>query len=133
MDIDCETELEDVDCPLGSGGFGMVRLARWNNTLVAVKHLTYNSPKRDIIHDLRREVLVHQGLHFPFVVHLYGASTTKPNLCLVMEHARGGESCNTMQGGRDYRERIRALGRYGAINSLSNRTNEPVPFRDDPL
>ena len=88
-EIDCETEVVD-EGHLGTGGFGTVRLARWHDTLVAVKHITRISPKRDMVHDLRREVKVHYGLRFDFIVHLYGASTVRPNLCLVMERAPGG-------------------------------------------
>ena len=88
-EIDCDEELED-EGHLGTGGFGTVRLAKWNNTLVAVKYLTRTSPKRDLVHDLRREVTVHLKLRFDFVVLLYGACTVGHNLCLVMERAPGG-------------------------------------------
>ena len=88
-EIDCENDVVD-EGDLGTGGFGTVRLARWHDTLVAVKHITRISPKRDMVHDLRREVKVHHGLHFDFIVHLYGASTVGLNLCLVMERAPGG-------------------------------------------
>lgn len=88
-EIDCDKELEDEGL-LGTGGFGTVRLAKWNNTLVAVKYLTRASPKRDLVHDLRREVAVHLKLRFDFIVLLYGACTVGHNLCLVMERAPGG-------------------------------------------
>ena len=88
-EIDCDKELED-GASLDTGGFGTVRLAKWNNTDVAVKYLTRATPKRDLVDDLRREVTVHFKLRFDFIVLLYGACTVEPNLCLVMEWARGG-------------------------------------------
>eukprot|EP00903_Cladosiphon_okamuranus_P009442 g9002.t1 len=74
---------------LGSWGFGDVRTAKWKGADVAVKHLS-GGLRKDSVHALRKEVRVHSRLHFDFVALLYAASTTPPNLCLVLELASGG-------------------------------------------
>lgn len=79
------------DESLGSGAFSIVRPARWKGASVAVKLMKdSNSASPDTIHDLRKEVRVHERLHHEFITHLYGACTMKPNLWLVMEYARNG-------------------------------------------
>lgn len=91
VEIDADAELEDMEgAPLGIGGFGTVRMARWRESVVAVKYLTSASGSRDLIRSLRKEITVHQRLRYDFVVNLYGASTVKPHLCLVMELSRKG-------------------------------------------
>lgn len=75
---------------LGFGSFGKVRTARWRGAHVAVKDLTSNGIDSDDIRSLRKEMRLHASLHFEFVVHLYAASTVRPNFCLVMECAAEG-------------------------------------------
>ncbi|CAN0043578.1 unnamed protein product, partial [Scytosiphon promiscuus] len=74
---------------LGSGVYGEVRTAKWNETYVAVKHLLVGRLPDDTIRDLRKEVSLHSSLHFDFVTQLYAACTKLPDLCLVVELAPG--------------------------------------------
>lgn len=86
-----DVQFQDGTSPLGSGAFSTVKLARWEGTRVAVKMMNDSScASPDTIRTLRGEVRVHERLHHEFITHLFGACTMKPNLWLVMEHARKG-------------------------------------------
>lgn len=91
VEIDYDEDLDfEGSIRLGSGGFGEVRTAKWNESEVAVKHLLANGLHRDDIRALRKEIRIHSNLHFDHVVQLYAASTIAPHLCMVVEFASGG-------------------------------------------
>lgn len=93
-----ELELKEV---IGVGGFGKVHRAYWNNEEVAVK-AARQSPDEDI--DITRENVLQEAklfwsLKHENIVSLQGVCLKSPNLCLVMEFARGG-SLNRVLAGR---------------------------------
>lgn len=84
-----ELELEEV---IGVGGFGKVYRGYWNNQEVAVK-AARQDPDEDIsvtIENVRQEAKLFWLLDHPNIVTLKGVCLDEPNLCLVMEYARGG-------------------------------------------
>lgn len=93
-----ELDLEEV---IGVGGFGKVYRGFWHDQEVAVKAARQN-PDEDIdstLENVRQEAKLFWLLNNENIVSLIGVCLQKPNLCLVMEYARGG-SLNKVLAGR---------------------------------
>nr|CAD7594998.1 unnamed protein product [Timema genevievae] len=96
-----ELDLEEV---IGVGGFGKVYRGFWNNQEVAVKAARHD-PDEDIsvtLENVRQEAKLFWLLKHENIVALEGVCLQMPNLCLVMEYARGG-SLNRVLAGRKIR------------------------------
>ncbi|KAJ8881886.1 hypothetical protein PR048_018372 [Dryococelus australis] len=96
-----ELELDEV---IGVGGFGKVYRGFWNDQEVAVKAAMHN-PYEEI--SVTRENVAQEAKLFWLLKHenivaLEGVCLQLPNLCLVMEYARGG-SLNRVLVGRKIR------------------------------
>jgi len=91
-------KLEEV---IGLGGFGKVYRGIWRNTEVAVK-AALPDPGETVgtaVENMRREARLFWLLRHRNIIALLGACLKEPNLCLVMEYARGG-SLNRVLSGR---------------------------------
>lgn len=96
-----ELDLEEV---IGVGGFGKVYRGFWQNLEVAVK-AARQDPDEDIsvtLENVRQEAKLFWLLKHDNIVSLKGVCLHMPNLCLVMEYARGG-SLNRVLAGRKIR------------------------------
>ena len=96
-----ELDLEEV---IGVGGFGKVYRGFWRNQEVAVK-AARQDPDEDIsvtLENVRQEAKLFWLLKHENIVSLEGVCLQMPNLCLVMEYARGG-SLNRVLAGRKIR------------------------------
>lgn len=96
-----ELELEEV---IGVGGFGKVYRGYWNNKEVAVK-AARQDPDEDIsetVKNVKQEANLFWLLDNENIVSMLGVCLQIPNLCLVMEYARGG-SLNRVLMGRKIR------------------------------
>lgn len=84
-----ELKLEEV---IGVGGFGKVYLGYWKDEVVAVKAARQDA--NDDIEVIKESVLQEARLFWVLqhenIVSLKGVCLEAPNLCLVMEYARGG-------------------------------------------
>ncbi|XP_006122106.2 mitogen-activated protein kinase kinase kinase 21 isoform X2 [Pelodiscus sinensis] len=90
-------ELQEI---IGVGGFGKVYRATWRGREVAVK-AARQDPDEDILataESVRQEAKLFSMLKHPNIIELHGVCLREPNLCLVMEFARGG-SLNRALGG----------------------------------
>lgn len=100
-----ELELDDV---IGVGGFGKVYRGFWKDIEeVAVKVSRYD-PEEDIstaLANVSQEAKLFWLLNHPNIVALKGVCLEPPNLCLVMDYARGG-SLNRVLAGRQIRPNI---------------------------
>lgn len=90
-------ELQEV---IGVGGFGKVYRAIWKGQEVAVK-----AARQDIDEDImataesvKQEAKLFSMLKHPNIIELHGVSLQEPNLCLVMEFARGGPLNRALSG-----------------------------------
>ncbi|KAL0266705.1 UNVERIFIED_CONTAM: hypothetical protein PYX00_009180 [Menopon gallinae] len=102
-----ELELEEV---IGVGGFGKVYRGLWRNEEVAVKAARQDSDE-DItvtLENVRQEAKLFWLLKHENIVSLKGVCLEIPNLCLVMEYARGG-SLNRVLTGRKIRPDVLVL------------------------
>lgn len=93
-----ELSIEEL---IGVGGFGKVYRGIWRSQEVAVK-MARENVEEDIaitIEGVRKEAMLFSMLQHRNIVALLGACLTPPNLCLVMEYARGG-SLNRVLSGR---------------------------------
>lgn len=79
---------------VGRGAFGTVKRARWRNIDVAVKIIETPSEKQAFTTELKQLSRVSH----PNIVHLFGANTKPPMVCLVMEFAEGGSLYNVLHG-----------------------------------
>ncbi|NXP76729.1 M3K21 kinase, partial [Ramphastos sulfuratus] len=82
-------ELQEI---IGVGGFGKVYRATWQGREVAVK-AARQDPDEDITataESVRQEAKLFSMLRHPNIIALHGVCLREPNLCLVMEFARGG-------------------------------------------
>ena len=93
-----ELELEEV---IGVGGFGKVYRGTWHGDEVAVKAARQDSdePITTVIENVRQEAKLFWLLRHENIILLKGVCLEQPNLCLVMEYARGG-SLNRVLTGR---------------------------------
>ncbi|XP_004624895.1 mitogen-activated protein kinase kinase kinase 9 [Octodon degus] len=100
LEIDfAELTLEEI---IGIGGFGKVYRAFWVGDEVAVKAARYD-PDEDIsqtIENVRQEAKLFAMLKHPNIIALRGVCLKEPNLCLVMEFARGGPLNRVLSGKR---------------------------------
>uniref|UniRef100_A0A8C9G7J8 mitogen-activated protein kinase kinase kinase n=1 Tax=Pavo cristatus TaxID=9049 RepID=A0A8C9G7J8_PAVCR len=81
-------ELQEI---IGVGGFGKVYRATWCGREVAVK-AARQDPDEDITataESVRQEAKLFAMLRHPNIIALHGVCLREPNLCLVMEFARG--------------------------------------------
>ncbi|XP_055519596.1 mitogen-activated protein kinase kinase kinase 10 isoform X2 [Leucoraja erinacea] len=84
-----ELLLEEI---IGVGGFGKVYKGLWRGEEVAVK-AARQDPDEDIsvtAENVRKEGRLFGMLRHPNIILLKGLCLKEPNLCLVMEYARGG-------------------------------------------
>ncbi|KAG3256044.1 mitogen-activated protein kinase kinase kinase 10 [Ictidomys tridecemlineatus] len=94
-----ELQLEEI---IGVGGFGKVYRALWHGEEVAVKAARLD-PERDpavTAEQVRQEARLFGALQHPNIIALRGACLSPPNLCLVMEYARGGALSRVLAGRR---------------------------------
>lgn len=96
-----ELQLQEV---IGVGGFGKVYRGSWNGLEVAVKAARQEANEDT---DLTKESVLQEAKLFWLLKHenivsLKGVCLQEPNLCLVMEYAKGG-SLNRVLSGRKVR------------------------------
>ncbi|XP_052468703.1 mitogen-activated protein kinase kinase kinase 9-like [Carassius gibelio] len=94
-----ELVLEEM---IGVGGFGKVYRAIWKGKEVAVK-AAQRDPDEDIsqtLESVRQEAKLFAMLKHPNIMGLLGVCLQEPNLCLVMEYARGGPLNRALAGKR---------------------------------
>uniref|UniRef100_A0A3P8SKE8 Mitogen-activated protein kinase kinase kinase n=1 Tax=Amphiprion percula TaxID=161767 RepID=A0A3P8SKE8_AMPPE len=100
LEIDfCELTLEEI---IGVGGFGKVYRAVWRGCEVAVK-AARRDPDEDVeqtLESVRQEAKLFAMLNHPNIMALLGVCLQEPNLCLVMEYARGGPLNRALAGKR---------------------------------
>ncbi|XP_076013646.1 mitogen-activated protein kinase kinase kinase 9 [Genypterus blacodes] len=100
LEIDfSELTLEEI---IGVGGFGKVYRAVWRGSEVAVK-AARRDPDEDVeqtLESVRQEAKLFAMLHHPNIMALLGVCLQEPNLCLVMELARGGPLNRALAGKR---------------------------------
>ncbi|XP_026741929.1 mitogen-activated protein kinase kinase kinase 11-like [Trichoplusia ni] len=99
-----ELKLEEV---IGVGGFGKVYRGYWNDEVVAVKAARQdaNEDIEVIKESVLQEARLFWVLQHENIVSLKGVCLEEPNLCLVMEYARGGP-LNRVLSGRKIRPDI---------------------------
>ncbi|KAM9708468.1 LOW QUALITY PROTEIN: mitogen-activated protein kinase kinase kinase 9 [Menidia menidia] len=100
LEIDfSELTLEEI---IGVGGFGKVYRAVWGGSEVAVK-AARRDPDEDAeqtLDSVRQEAKLFAMLSHPNIMALLGVCLQEPNLCLVMEYARGGPLNRALAGKR---------------------------------
>jgi mitogen-activated protein kinase kinase kinase 9 len=90
----------DIGEVIGVGGFGKVFRAIWHNDEVAVKEARHD-PEESInvtLENVRQEAKLFWLLNHPNIIMLKGVCLQVPNLCLIMEFARGGSLTRILAG-----------------------------------
>lgn len=84
-----EIDLIDV---IGVGAFGKVYRAVWRDEEVAVKVARTENYQdySEIVEDVKKEAKLFSIFRHRNIVGLFGVCLKEPNLCLVLEYARGG-------------------------------------------
>lgn len=126
-----ELQLEEV---IGAGGFGKVYRGIWQNQEVAVK-AARQGPGEDtstVLENVLQEAKLFCLLDHENIVGLKGVCLKEPNLCLVMEYARGG-SLNRVLTGRKIRPDVLvdwAIQISRGMCYLHNDARIPIIHRD---
>ncbi|XP_037533440.1 mitogen-activated protein kinase kinase kinase 10 [Nematolebias whitei] len=126
-----ELHLEEV---IGAGGFGKVYKGGWRGEEVAVK-AARQDPDEDIsvtAESVRQEARLFWMLRHPNIIALRGVCLKEPNLCLVMEYARGG-ALNRALAGKKVPPRVLvnwAVQIATGMNYLHNQAFVPIIHRD---
>lgn len=126
-----ELLLEEV---IGAGGFGKVYKGGWRGEEVAVK-AARQDPDEDIsvtAESVRQEARLFWMLRHPNIIALRGVCLKEPNLCLVMEYARGG-ALNRALAGKKVSPRVLvnwAVQIATGMNYLHNQAFVPIIHRD---
>ncbi|XP_029679033.1 uncharacterized protein LOC115245076 isoform X1 [Formica exsecta] len=99
-----ELQLEEV---IGVGGFGKVYRGIWKKREVAVKAARQDAGEEPSVtlENVRQEAKLFWLLKHENIVQLEGVCLKMPNMCLVMEYARGG-SLNRVLSGRKIRPSV---------------------------
>nr|XP_060617679.1 mitogen-activated protein kinase kinase kinase 9 isoform X2 [Anolis sagrei ordinatus] len=132
LEIDfSELFLEEI---IGIGGFGKVYRAVWLGEEVAVKAARYD-PDEDIseaIENVRQEAKLFAMLKHPNIIALKGVCLKEPNLCLIMEFARGGSLNRVLSGKRIPPDILVnwAVQIAGGMNYLHDEAIVPIIHRD---
>lgn len=94
-----DIELKEV---IGAGGFGKVYRAMWNGQEVAIKAARHeqDEPMSVTIENVRQEAKLFWLLDHPNIISLKGVCLREPNICLIMEYARGGSLNRILTGKR---------------------------------
>ncbi|XP_061916220.1 mitogen-activated protein kinase kinase kinase 10 isoform X1 [Entelurus aequoreus] len=132
LEIDfSELRLEEV---IGAGGFGKVYKGLWLDEEVAVK-AARQDPDEDIsvtAESVRQEARLFWILRHPNIIALRGVCLREPNLCLVMEYARGG-ALNRALAGKKVSPRVLvnwAVQIATGMDYLHNQAFVPIIHRD---
>ncbi|XP_075997207.1 mitogen-activated protein kinase kinase kinase 10 [Genypterus blacodes] len=132
LEIDfTELLLEEV---IGAGGFGKVYKGIWRGEEVAVK-AARQDPDEDIsatAESVRQEARLFWMLRHPNIISLRGVCLREPNLCLVMEYARGG-ALNRALAGKKVPPRVLvnwAVQIATGMDYLHNKAFVPIIHRD---
>ncbi|TRY60005.1 hypothetical protein DNTS_034660, partial [Danionella cerebrum] len=132
LEIDfSELHLEEV---IGAGGFGKVYKGVWRAEEVAVK-AARQDPDEDIsatAENVRQEARLFWMLRHRNIIALKGVCLREPNLCLVMEYARGG-ALNRALAGKKVPPRVLvnwAVQIATGMDYLHNQTFVPIIHRD---
>ncbi|XP_044211054.1 mitogen-activated protein kinase kinase kinase 10 [Thunnus albacares] len=132
LEIDfSELLLEEV---IGAGGFGKVYKGVWRREEVAVK-AARQDPDEDIsvtAESVRQEARLFWMLRHPNIIALRGVCLREPNLCLVMEYARGG-ALNRALAGKKVPPRVLvnwAVQIATGMDYLHNQAFVPIIHRD---
>lgn len=132
LEIDfSELLLEEV---IGAGGFGKVYRGLWRREEVAVK-AARQDPDEDIsvtAQSVRQEARLFWMLRHPNIIALRGVCLREPNLCLVMEYARGG-ALNRALAGKKVPPRVLvnwAVQIATGMDYLHNQAFVPIIHRD---
>ncbi|XP_023206814.1 mitogen-activated protein kinase kinase kinase 10 [Xiphophorus maculatus] len=132
LEIDfSELTLEEV---IGAGGFGKVYKGVWRREEVAVK-AARQDPDEDIsvtAESVRQEARLFWMLRHPNIIALRGVCLKEPNLCLVMEYARGG-ALNRALAGKNVPPRVLvnwAVQIATGMDYLHNQAFVPIIHRD---
>ncbi|ESO02910.1 hypothetical protein HELRODRAFT_81107, partial [Helobdella robusta] len=95
-------ELLPLGSMIGHGAFGNVHRGHWRGEEVAIKLFVVSSISpanhvNSMIESIRKEAQLFWLLHHPNIIRLLGVCLSPPNLCLVMEYARGGPVSQIIQ------------------------------------
>jgi len=126
-----ELKLEEF---IGLGGFGKVYRGLWRGQEVAVKaaRLDCDDDIEVTSENLQQEAKLFWLLQHENIVTLKGMCLEKPNLCLVMEYAKGG-SLNRVLAGKKVHPKVLvdwAIQIARGMNYLHNKAPIPLIHRD---
>ncbi|XP_037316438.2 mitogen-activated protein kinase kinase kinase 10 [Pungitius pungitius] len=135
---DCPLEIDFsellLDEVIGAGGFGKVYKGVWRREEVAVK-AARQDPDEDIsatAESVRQEARLFWMLRHTNIISLHGVCLQEPNLCLVMEYARGG-ALNRALAGKKVPPRVLvnwAVQVATGMDYLHNQAFVPIIHRD---
>ncbi|KAE9619615.1 putative protein kinase TKL-CTR1-DRK-2 family [Lupinus albus] len=137
-------DMEDLDISwsdlalkerIGSGSFGTVHRAEWNDSEVAVKILMEQDFHAEMVNEFLREVAIMKSLRHPNIVLLMGAVTQPPNLSIVTEYLSRGSLYRLLHrpGAKEaLDERRRLCMAYDVAKGMNylHKRNPPIVHRD---
>ena len=82
-----ENEIEELE-EIASGSFGIVKRAKWNQHIVAIKKIKHKQPemREQSTKEFKREATLLAILNHPFVVHFWGVCINVRKIIEILEN-----------------------------------------------
>jgi len=129
LDIDYNELI--LEAKISEGGYGIIHLAKWRETTVAVKKFK-NVNDENAAKEFLSECNAMEALRHPNIVMFLGACTKSPNFCIILEFCSKGSLWSLLQSDIkltwEDRRRI-SLDTARGVHYLHS-SNPPILHRD---
>ena len=115
---------------LGTGSFGTVFLAEYDNTHYAIKKLPKSKINKDEIEQVMLEKQILMSLSNPFILQLYGTYQTTDELCFITEVLEHGDLYSAIYDGDKLSHEACVFYSIGILLGIDYIHSNNITYRD---